>query len=61
MIPLIIIIKLIQKRKNLNDVKNLKVYGLFYVGLNDNAFYWEIVVINIRKIIFIICATILAT
>ena len=31
-------------------------YGLFYIGLTDKAFYWEIVVVNLRKVIFIALA-----
>jgi hypothetical protein len=32
-------------------------YGLFYVGLNDDAYFWEVGVSNARKIIFISCST----
>ena len=35
-------------------------YGLFFVGLNDDAFYWEIVIANSRKIVFILCGSLLA-
>ena len=31
-------------------------YGLFYIGLTDRGYYWEIVVINLRKVIFICIA-----
>ena len=31
-------------------------YGLYYIGLTDKGFYWEIVVINIRKVFFIAMA-----
>jgi hypothetical protein len=42
---------------NLNDKELLINYGLFYVGLNDDAYFWEVVVSNARKIIFISCST----
>ena len=31
-------------------------YGLFFIGLTDKGFYWEILVINIRKVVFIAVA-----
>ena len=36
-------------------------YGLFFVGLSEKAFFWEVIVTNLRKIIFVICSTILST
>jgi hypothetical protein len=36
-------------------------YGLFFVGLNDNSYFWEILVVNGRKLIFIICSTLLSS
>ena len=29
-------------------------YGLYYVGLKDDAYFWEIAVINARKVVFIL-------
>ena len=31
------------------------------VGLDDHAYYWEILVSNIRKIIFIVCGSLLTS
>jgi hypothetical protein len=55
--PAFIFIKLYINRKNLNDNDFIQRYGLFFVGLNDDAFFWEVVILNARKIIFITCST----
>lgn len=26
-------------------------YGTFYIGLSDDTFYWEVIIINLRKIL----------
>eukprot|EP00347_Sterkiella_histriomuscorum_P008394 403345262 len=51
--PLFIIIALNRNKKRLNDVNVIKQYGLYYIGFKDNTFYWQIGVINIRRIIYI--------
>ena len=48
------------KSLKLNDAENLKSYGIFYIGFSDETFYWEVVVMNIRKIFLIMCATFLS-
>jgi hypothetical protein len=49
---------IINKEKGrLDHPSNLKLYGIFYIGLNNDAFYWEIIVMNIRKISIIVVAT----
>ncbi|TNV74882.1 hypothetical protein FGO68_gene8180 [Halteria grandinella] len=58
--PSFIFWRLWLNRKRLNDKEIVLNYGLFYVGLDDHAYFWEIVVTNIRKVIFIICGTILS-
>ena len=57
--PIIIFIMLYKRRNDLNDNQTIASYGLFFIGLNDNAYFWEVVVSNMRKILFIICSTIL--
>ena len=57
--PLFIFMKLFKERKNLNNKDVVLSYGLFFVGLEDNAFYWEIIVTNLRKVVFIVCGTLL--
>jgi len=37
---------------------NLKSYGIFYIGINDNAYYWEIIVVTIRKLVLVITAAV---
>ena len=39
-------------RLKLNKESVLKIYGLFYIGFKDENFYWQILVINLRKLIF---------
>ena len=36
-------------------------YGLFFVGLTDDAYFWEILVSNTRKVLFIMCTTLLSS
>eukprot|EP00347_Sterkiella_histriomuscorum_P010324 403376745 len=59
--PIFVFLMLRKNSKNLNDENVTLQYGLFFVGLNDQAYYWEIVIVNIRKMIFIICATLLSS
>jgi len=28
-------------------------FGLFYIGLKDETFYWEVVINNLRKVIIV--------
>jgi hypothetical protein len=57
--PLAIIVFLYRHRKSLSEIHILKVYGLFYVGLTDENFFWEILIVNLRKVIFILIATVI--
>jgi hypothetical protein len=36
-------------------------YGLFFVGLNDNAYFWEVFINNARKVVFIMSSTLLTS
>ncbi len=40
----------------LDDRDFLKKYGLFYVGLKDKYYYWEIIVVSLRKMVFTMLA-----
>eukprot|EP00347_Sterkiella_histriomuscorum_P017693 403348360 len=51
-LPLIALVILILRRNQLNDTNNLQRYGFLYVGLNHNAFYWEIL-LHFRKVLLI--------
>lgn len=57
--PAFILYKLIRLRGKFDDKQVVSRYGLYIIGLKDNTFYWEIVVNNIKKVIFIICGTVL--
>jgi len=37
----------------------IKVYGLFTVGLKDEVYYWEVVVTNAKKVLFILTASVI--
>lgn len=55
-----VIIYFLIKKKPQQDLwkeENLKLYGIFYIGLTDEMFYWEIIIMNIRKIILVLVAT----
>lgn len=58
LMPLVVNYHLFKIRKRFSDPKNLKLYGIFYIGLNDDSFFWEICIVLIRKLILILCATI---
>jgi hypothetical protein len=58
--PAFIFLRLYNDRNKLNDKELLINYGLFYVGLNDEAYFLEIVISNAKKIIFISCSTFFA-
>jgi hypothetical protein len=55
--PAYIFYNLYKNKKNLNEKPLLIKFGLFYVGLNDEAYFWEVIISNARKITFIICTT----
>lgn len=55
--PLTIAIILFRNRKSLAKEKTLRVFGVFYVGLTDQNFYWEILIVNLRKVCLIVLAT----
>jgi len=59
--PVYIFRKLKSLRENFNDKDVITSYGLFFVGLHDNAFFWEVIVTNARKLIFIICSTLFSS
>jgi len=45
------------KEGNLNNPENLLLFGIFYIGFTDDTFYWEILIMNIRKFFIILTAT----
>jgi|LauGreDrversion4_2_1035121.scaffolds.fasta_scaffold54315_4 hypothetical protein len=45
----------------LNDNEIVLSYGLFFVGLEDYAFFWEIVTSNFRKVIYIVAGDLLSS
>lgn len=59
--PLYIFRRLYTQRKNLNDKDVILNYGLFFVGLEEKAFFWEILVSNMRKLLYIFCGAFLTS
>jgi hypothetical protein len=57
--PVVVYSWLERIKNHLSYTNHLKLYGVFYIGMNDNSYYWEIVVVNIRKILLILCAAFL--
>jgi hypothetical protein len=57
--PLITFLIIFNQRHDLNNKEFLLRNGLFFVGLTDRTFFWEVIVSNSRKIIFILCSTFL--
>jgi hypothetical protein len=50
--PAYIFYKLHKNRLILDNEQLVTTYGLFYVGLRDDAYYFEILITNSRKILF---------
>ena len=44
--------------KKLNEDRNLKLFGIFYIGLTDDYYYWEVLVLTMKKSLFVLCATV---
>ena len=59
--PIYMFRKLQSLRGKFNDRDVITSYGLFFVGLHENAFFWEVIVNNARKLIFIICSTLFSS
>lgn len=57
--PLLVIYKINKIKSNLSDEENLKIYGMFYIGFNDDQFYWGVIIETIRKASLIICVAVL--
>jgi len=41
----------------LRDKQVIQEYGMFYIGLKDDAYYWDILISNLRKVLFITIIT----
>ena len=59
--PLAITYRLYKIRNKFKNEKNLKIYGIFYIGLNDDSYFWEILIVSLRKIFLIFCSTVFGT
>jgi hypothetical protein len=42
--PSFIMYKLYQSKKNLNKLDFISRYGLFFVGLNNDSYFWEVTI-----------------
>lgn len=51
--PALTFLILYKKKNELDDRSNVITFGLFYIGLKDETFYWEVVVNNLRKLIVV--------
>jgi hypothetical protein len=49
--PLLVFFILLKNKKNLDSPDILIKYGMFFIGLKDEYFYWEIIIVNIRKVV----------
>lgn len=48
-----------KSRHELGKEEVMLQYGFFYVGLNDNSYYWEILIVNLRKVLFIFMSAVI--
>jgi hypothetical protein len=49
-----------QMRRNLPKLRDKQViqeYGMFYIGLKDDSYYWDVLISNLRKVLFITIIT----
>lgn len=49
--PLIITILLKRNIHSFNDNETIVTYGFYYTGLTDKIYYWDIIIVNLRKIL----------
>jgi multisubunit Na+/H+ antiporter MnhG subunit len=52
--PLYILIRLKENKNKLSEKDTIMKYGLFFAGLNDNAYFWDVLITNLRKVILIL-------
>mmetsp|Transcript_39507 Transcript_39507/g.37973 ORF Transcript_39507/g.37973 Transcript_39507/m.37973 type:complete len:217 (+) Transcript_39507:396-1046(+) len=52
-VPIGLTIYLRKHKADLSTPEQLKMYGIFYIGFTDNYFYWQLIVINFRRIIYV--------
>jgi len=45
--------KLYHNRHELSSQSIIQKYGLFYAGLKDTAYTWELIIVSIKKFFFI--------
>lgn len=55
-IPGIIAMKIRKIRNSLNLANNLKMFGYFYIGIRKRWYFWEILIVPLRKMLIIFCA-----
>jgi len=54
--PFTIFYILNRNKASLNEKAVIAKYGLFYIGFNDKSYYWQVLVINLRKSLYIAIA-----
>lgn len=59
--PIVVDIILSRSQKKFKETRHLKLYGIFYIGLNDDSYYWEIRIVSFRKISLILGAALIAS
>jgi len=52
--PVAICVFLARNRRRLDEPEVIKKFGLYYVGLTDEKFYWQVIVVNFKRVIYII-------
>jgi hypothetical protein len=60
MFPIVIDIILGRSKEKFRETRHLRLYGIFYIGLNDDSYYWEIRIVSIRKISLILSAALIS-
>mmetsp|Transcript_20803 Transcript_20803/g.19837 ORF Transcript_20803/g.19837 Transcript_20803/m.19837 type:complete len:239 (-) Transcript_20803:241-957(-) len=52
--PVGLYIMLYRRKSKLTEKDTIKRYGIYYIGLTDERFYWQLAVINMKRVIYII-------
>jgi hypothetical protein len=51
--PIFVYILLRLNRNALDEKSTIMKYGLYYIGFKDNSYYWQVIVINVRRMCYI--------
>jgi len=54
--PCVLFYVLYKNRHDLSSKETIVKYGLYYIGFNDKSFYWQVMMVNMRRVLYIAIA-----